>query len=273
MTSSRAPRIVRALASVANILLLATGVSGAEPPTRITAPALKLETVDFNHPPREYVRRTLSGWTVLVEKQLADDAPELAKRATARLEQKLARADRLLPAASLGDLRKVKFFLMYGPKADGGGRDNGLEYFQRHAPEHFDHLDPRMAGSIVVYDAENYVRLTEFWAMKAILHELGHAQHLEHWPESHAEIYDTWKHAVDTGLYQTVLPGDRDAHLPNYAAQNHLEYFAELTAMYFLGCDYTPRDRAALKQYDPAGYQLIEKLWGIPDPGSLTPDP
>ena len=30
-----------------------------------------------------------------------------------------------------------------------------------------------------------------------------------------------------------------------YAATNHLEYFAELSCMYFVGCNYEPFDREA----------------------------
>jgi len=35
--------------------------------------------------------------------------------------------------------------------------------------------------------------------------------------------------------------------------------------------NYFPKDRAGLKAYDPAGYALVEKLWGIsgdPSPSS-----
>ena len=41
--------------------------------------------------------------------------------------------------------------------------------------------------------------------------------------------------------------------------------------MYFVGVEYFPRDRAGLERYDPVGYALIEKLWGIrgdPLPGA-----
>ena len=66
---------------------------------------------------------------------------------------------------------------------------------------------------------------------------------------------------------------DKGTHNPNYAAQNHLEYFAELTAMYFVGANYFPRDRAGLKAYDPAGYALVETLWGLNDvPAAAVPE-
>jgi hypothetical protein len=228
-----------------------------------TAPALQRPPVDFNHPPRVYVSHELSGWPVRVEKQLADEAPELAKRTLVRLEKKLSEVAAVLPAKTLPDLRKVKLFLMYGPKATAGGRSNGLEYFQRHAPRHHRWLDPRMGSSIVIFHAENYATISELWARKSLVHEFGHAHHLEHWPESRADIYDTWAHAVKSGLYHAVKEEDRGTYLPNYAAQNHLEYFAELTAMYFVGANYFPYDRSGLKAYDPDGYALVQKLWGV----------
>ncbi len=246
---------------------LANPVDGE--PKRKTAPAVEQTPVDFNHPPREYAEREVHGWTVLVEKQLLDDAPDVAATAQERLKKKLAEAAAALPAATLPDLRKVKIFLMHGPKAAAGGRDNGLEYFQRHAPQHFDWLDPRMGSSIVIFHAENYVSLSDLWALKSLVHEFGHAHHLEHWPEDRGDIYDTWEHALKAGLYQVVRDEDREAFMPNYAAQNHLEYFAELTAMYFVGANYFPKDRTGLKAYDPDGYSLIEKLWGL----AVSPPP
>ena len=121
-----------------------------------------------------------------------------------------------------------------------------------------------MSSGIVIFHAANFNQLSDFWALKALVHELGHAQHLEHWPENRSDIYDTWKHAMESRLYQVVRAEDKDSFNPNYAAQNHLEYFAELTATYFVGNQYYPRDRASLKGYDPEGHALIEKLWKIP---------
>jgi len=252
------------------------GESRAEQPPRAdrkTAPALKQAPVDFNHPPRDYVPRELHGWTVLVEKQLADEALQLSKTVLARLESKLAEMADTLPAAALPDLREVKIFVMYGPKATAGGRTNGLEYFQAIAPRHHDWLDPRMGSSIVIYNAANYTTLSDLWATKALVHEFGHAHHLEHWPERRADIYDAWDRAVKAGLYRVVREKDKHAHFPNYAAQNHLEYFAELTAIYFAAANYFPYDRAGLKRYDPAGYALVEKLWNVAgEPAAADPD-
>ncbi len=229
---------------------------------RLTAPAREQTPVDFNHPPREYVTHELHGWLVFVEKQLTDEAPELAGKSLARLEGKLAAAVALLPAAALPDLRSLKVFLLYGPRSRGGGRDNGLEYFRASDPKHHDWLDRRMGRSVVIYDAANFAAISEQWAIRALVHEFGHAQHLEHWPEDRADIFDAWDQAVKAGRFREVHEEDRHTHNPNYAARNHLEYFAELTATYFVGVEYFPRDRAGLERYDPVGYALIENLWG-----------
>ena len=201
-----------------------------------------------------------------MEKELVDGDAKLAERAQKRLGEKLGLMVKALPAVALPDLRKVRIFLMYGEKASRGGRKSGLEYFQRTAPKHHAWLDPRMGSSVVIFSAMNYVSLSDLWALKALVHEFGHAHHLEHWPEKRADILDTWRHAMDAGLYQVVREEDKKAHVPNYAARNQLEYFAELTAMYFARGNYFPYDRAGLREYDPDGYWMVRKVWGVEDP-------
>ena len=73
---------------------------------RKTARAFQQAPVDFNHPPRDYVTHQRHGWEVLVEQQLANEAPELAKKTLGRVEEKLGEVAALLPPASLPDLKK-----------------------------------------------------------------------------------------------------------------------------------------------------------------------
>ncbi len=47
-------------------------------------------------------------------------------------------------------------------------------------------------------------------------------------------------------LYQVVREEDKRTHFPNYAAQNHLEHFAELPTTYFAGNTYFPHRRTEL---------------------------
>lgn len=227
------------------------------------------KAVDYRNPPREYETVKTGEWVIEVEKQLRDNELELSERAVKRLEEKLEKAFQALPESSHALLKSHKFFLMYGPKATNDGRDNGLEYYQKHAPQYYKHIDPRWGGCITVYCAENYVQISDLWALKVIIHELAHAYHLEQWPENQVDIRQAWKNALSLGFYSNVKDDGGKTIDKAYAAVNQLEYFAELSCMYFVGCNYQPFNRAELKTYDPAGYDMIEKMWGIQEAGKM----
>lgn len=221
------------------------------------------KAVDYRNPLREYETVKAGEWVIEVEKQLRDNDRDISDRAVKRLEEKLDNSFEVLPESSHALLKNHKFFLMYGPKASDGGRDNGLEYYQKHAPQHYKHIDPRWGGCIAIYSAENYVQISDLWALKVIIHELAHAYHLEQWPETQEDIRQAWKNAVQIGIYMDVKDNEGKTIEKAYAVVNQLEYFAELSCMYFAGCNYQPFNRSELKAYDPVGYAMIEKMWGI----------
>ena len=64
-------------------------------------------------------------------------------------------------------------------------------------------------------------------------------------------------------LYHQVKDVDGKTLDAAYATTNQLEYFAELTCMYFTGCNYKPFNRSELKQYDPPGYAMVERFWRV----------
>jgi len=219
--------------------------------------------VNFSHPPRQYEAIRVRQWSVLVERQLMAEDANLAKRALARLDKQLGELLVAFPKSAHARLQSLTLFLMHGEKARGGGRDNGLEYFQKDAPQHHKHLDPRMGSSILIYSAANYVWLSEPRALKALAHEFAHAQHLEQWPETHPEIYDAWQRAMRRRLYRNVRDETGNLVTEGYAAVNQLEYFAELSMVYFVGGNHHPLDRSQLRAYDPDGYSMVEKLWEV----------
>jgi hypothetical protein len=237
------------------------------------APANRIKSgVNFREPAREYQTVVEGGWSFEVEQQLLAEAPSVASNAVRRLRENLDRAFQRLPRPAHSVLRELKWFVLYGPQSRGGGYDNGLAYFANDAPRFRPELDRRWSRCIVVYCAENYTRLSDLWALKSVVHELGHAHHKENWPEKQADILAAWRQAVEAGLYRNVKD-DRGRVIPQaYALTNQLEYFAELTAIYFAGGNYAPFNRAGLKDYDPVGYTLIEKMWGLsgePPPPSV----
>jgi hypothetical protein len=267
MRPTRVLRFLRALAlavfAATNTAPAFDGPSAPAPARRQTPPPPAQKPVDYRNPAREYRAVRVGRLTVSVENQLLTDAPETARLALARLERKVGEALEALPEPARAELRRIPLFLMYGPKARGGGRDNGLEYFQKDAPGHNPQIDPRWGHGVVVYCAENYVKISEFWALKALVHEFAHAYQLAHWPEDQPDIVRAWENANARGLYRDVKD-DQGKTLPlGYAAVNQLEYFAELSCMYFVGCNYHPSDRAELEAYDPEGWRMVRAMWGL----------
>jgi hypothetical protein len=242
---------------------VAEGTRSARAEERKTPQPPPQKQVDYRKPAREYKTVTIDKWTVFVEKQLLSESPVVAKQAQLRLKAMLAKALAALPEASRAGLRKLPIYLLYGPKAKGGGRDNGLEYFQKDAPKYHKKLDPRWGSCMVIYCADNYVRISDFWALKALVHEFAHAYHLEQWPEDQPDIFRAWDNAAKQGLYRNVKDDSGRAIDKAYALVNQLEYFAELSCMYFIGCNYQPFNRKELKAYDPRGHAMIQKMWRV----------
>ncbi len=240
------------------------GADEAPVPVRVTPKAIELPAFDLNHPPRKYTERVLSGWNVFVEQQLIDEDPAAAQLAISKLATKLAEVAQALPAPAVKSLQEVKVFLLYGPKATGGGRSSSFQYFRPGAPKYSPYLDERMSNSVLIFSAYNYNYLDALWSVKGLVHELAHAWHLLHWKEKEPGIYDAWAAALKAGLYKSDVAADaKNIKTLRYAAQNQLEYFAELSAIYFVGCNYPPANQSELKAYDRAGFDMIERYWGV----------
>lgn len=245
------------LTTCASFSLPLVGWAQEQPPER------KKPTINFREPAREYQTVKKGRWSFEVEKQLLDEAPAIASKALKRLQDNLDEAFRILPKVAHPVLLELKLFVLYGPKSRGGGYDNGLEYCANNAPKFREYLDERWSRCIVVHCAENYTEISNLWALKSVLHELGHAHHKENWAEDQEDIKSAWKNAVDKKLYLNVKD-DKGKVIPKaYALTNQLEYFAELTAIYFGRCNYAPFNRADLKKYDPVGFAMIQKMWGL----------
>lgn len=225
----------------------------------------KKEKPDFRNPPRQYEEVTIGGRTFVVEAELMQHEPALARRALIRLKKNIDLALEILPVHSHEHLAKQQFWMMYGPKAAGGGLPSGLAYFRPGSPKFDAKRDERWNSVIVVYDAKNYVSLTDLWALKAVLHELAHAYQLEQWPEKEPNILAAYDNAMSQNLYRNVRNDKAGVFAAAYATQNQLEYFAETSCMFFARCNYQPYHRGELKEYDPVGYQMIRRQWKIGD--------
>lgn len=220
---------------------------------------------NYRTPPRQYENVLTESRTIVVEQELLTHDPTTAKLAIKRLDENIDRALRILPKHAHPFVKKQQFWLMYGPEASSGGRRSGLSYFRPGSPQHDDKRDARWNSVVVVYSAKNYLHLTDLWALKAVLHELAHAYQLEQWPEKEPRILAAFDHSAASRLYRNVESVKAETIEAAYATKNQLEYFAELSCMFFVECNYFPFDRMDLREYDPVGYRMIRNVWKIGD--------
>ena len=89
---------------------------------------------------------------------------------------------------------------------------------------------------------------------EALVHELAHAYQLEQWPEGQPDSNPAWQTARDHVLYCHVKAAEKQrTHEVGYALSNPLEYFAELSCMFYVGRNDTPENRSELASYDHVG--------------------
>jgi hypothetical protein len=105
-----------------------------------------------------------------------------------------------------------------------------------------------------------------------LLHELSHMIHHRVVGFDYIDAIFAYKQAMDRRLYDNVKHDDGEEG-PAYASASPFEYFAELSCAYLDRCPYYPFTRAELREYDPTGFKLMEKVWGKPKPESKKYNP
>ena len=228
----------------------------------ISSAAESAPGVSFREPARAYQRHAQE-FDIYVERSLAASDSKLADAALSKLQRSLAEVFASLPKRPRSELANLRFYLLWGKQSPAGGYASGMAYFRQGEPRNYPHLDADWNHVIVIYSADNLMYLDSVWTRKAIMHELAHAWHITHWPEQHPPILQAYQAAKAAGLYRQVKDRKGKVIAEGYALSNQLEYFAELSAMYFVGGNYFPFDRSGIAKYDPAGARLVRGLWGV----------
>lgn len=234
------------------------GLSDINVPYNCGKKAVNKHKVDYCSPKRSYYQ-VGNSWHIYVEKILVDTDKANADKAINKLEQSLNKIMTLLPRHVVAELKKLDVYLMKGEKS--GVDEGGMSYIRPGEARNYHYLDPRWQHAIVVYSAKTLMYLDDLWTKKALMHELAHAWHISNWPQKYAPIYQPFLQAKNKGLYLNIDDYKGRKIQTAYAIKNQLEYFAELSAMYFVGGNYYPYNAATLKEYDLAGYQMVEALW------------
>lgn len=208
--------------------------------------------------PPPLVSQEVEGWSVVLGQDiLAEEHRDDRHEAITALANHLQRIKYIVPEERLEKLVKLPIWLEW--------HNEKLSSMQYHpdrgwlvAHEH----DPRLAKHVHIPRASD---LTDpaTWAKHpyVVLHELAHAYHDQVLSFDAPEVIKVYDAARENKLYDEVLlyTGRRVKH---YALTNHKEYFAETTEAYFGVNDFYPFVRAELKEHDPAGFALMETVWG-----------
>ncbi|WP_435277332.1 hypothetical protein ACMAZF_20535 (plasmid) [Psychrobium sp. nBUS_13] len=214
--------------------------------------------VDYCTPRRKYYKAG-TNWTIYLEKILVDADKAYADRALNKLEQNLNEIISKLPPTAARQLKKLDIYLMKGEKS--GVNEGGMSYIRPGEPKNYHYLDPKWQHAIVVYSAKTLMYLDEMWTKKALMHELAHAWHISNWPQRHPPIYNAYLNAKSKGLYQNIEDYKGRKIEKAYAIKNQMEYFADLSAMYFVGGNYFPYNKNELAKYDFEGVGMIKEMW------------
>src|SRR5262249_36527114 len=98
-----------------------------------------------------------------------------------------------------------------------------------------------------------------------ILHELAHAYHDQVLGFDEPRVKEAYEKYKKSGRGEKALlyEGRRVRH---YALTDHKEFFAEMTEAYFGVNDFSPFNRAELKEAEPETYALLRHTWEEPPP-------
>lgn len=199
----------------------------------------------------EYTKRVdVAGFAIVANQDVSDEALEVARQTVERvflnndLEASLAEegAYVIVAAPYQGVLDLPEFRCL----DDAGSQD----YFS-----HVCGVADRADYPVVTVNELDLLgdRSGPCRGLNILFHELGHL--VQGWTLPQADYFDVrqfFQDARNAGKYE----GD-------YASTNANEYFAEATQSYFLDTDpRSGRGRAWLKQYDPAIYELLARVYG-----------
>ena len=242
---------------------------GTQKATELHPKISEATRVNYRYPERQYEKVT-SRWPIFIERPEKESDQKLYDKAVSRLEKTLDLVFSKFPQQSHTKLKTVTYYIMRGPKASLGGEDRVLRYAGHNSTKRYSLHDSRWENAVIIYNVENYLGLTDTWNNKTITHELSHAWHHLNWGYEHQPIMNAWLNSRSSGLYLSVKSIDGKVLTPAYASTNNMEYFAELSSIYFAGGVYYPFTKDGLKTYDPTGYAMVQKHWLIND--GATPE-
>lgn len=211
----------------------------------------------YNYAYRAYSPVPGYSLNIVAEQTLIDSDPKQLELAIRKLELATAAAMTTLPWDIQKQFAGIRYFFFTGEESRTGGRKGGQWYFREG-----NNTSPRFNDSVVVRSVSDYLtHYTETRATQTAFHELSHAYYYYHWRKIYRNLRAAFENAQANKLYQNVNSDSGRVLKQAYAMSDHREYFAELAKIYHLGNYYYPFNRKELRDYDPLGYEMIEKAF------------
>lgn len=173
------------------------------------------------------------------------------------LSKQLKEITEIIPAKALKTLRDIPVFVEHeNPNHPCACYHVSPEWLKQNG------YIPEKVRSVEISNPLNFVKWIKMNQPYMTLHEYAHGYHDVLFSHEDKYIGSVYRNAMASGKYEIVAHnfGRRERA---YAMNNQAEYFAELTEAYFGENDYYPFRRAQLKEFDPLGYDMIERCWGI----------
>ena len=202
----------------------------------------------------------LRGWTLMVNRQLKADKPDLTATYLELMDVQLRRVEDVVPAEPLRHLKTVRIWAnpVYENVKPTAEYHPGLEFLKK---------QNRVTAMVKCIEITNVDRF-RFQCKRMpymVLHELAHAYHDQVLGFNDTRIRDVFEAAEASGGYDEVdrFNGHKIVKDKAYALSNHKEYFAESTEAYFGRNDFYPFTRKDLQHHDPGMLTLLEEVWQV----------
>ncbi len=210
-----------------------------------------------------YEVRQIEGWTVLVNKGLLREQPDLAARTLTLLEHQLFQVKRRVAPSPVKNLQAIRIWV------EEKEPHHPCMAYHPHAEWLKDHgMNPEKARCVEIANARNFL----LWTLEQpwmVLHELAHGYHHQFLAGGFedVDVRAAYERAMQAKRYETVLRiNGKDDHA--YASTDPMEYFAEASEAFFGTNDFYPFVRAELSRHDPEMFALLRKLWHDDQPPS-----
>ncbi|HVX10079.1 MAG TPA: hypothetical protein VHC22_02650 [Pirellulales bacterium] len=208
-------------------------------------------------PTDAYSRETIEGWPIRLNKRFRQHDERLCTETLDLLRQQLYLITRNLPPAAVDKLRKVTIWV-----EEAEPHHSCMCYHPDPGWLREHDMNPDKARSVELANARNFLSWTKDQPWM-VFHELAHAYHHQFLDDGfdNKDVRRAFERTQAAKNYESVLHIN-GRHERHYALTNPQEYFAESSEACFGTNDFYPFVRSELKEADPDGCALVERLWG-----------